>query len=253
MPTRGQKQQVDEDVVTLGTLKEMLDQQKTQYEDLLSRQQSIFQSFITSVMDSTNKRMDNLIREVQEIKDSLQYSQAEIQDHKSRQHDLSLHIKEVEAKMDRLGADMNTIAHKSDYLENQSRRNNILFDGVPDNKQENWSRCEQKVPDILKDKLKLDPLKIEIERSHRNGKFQEEGRPRPIVVKLLRYKDKEAILQRAKHLKGSNIYVNEDFSDAVRQKRKELLPEMRAQRERGNIAFLRFDRLVVHPPRSPNA
>ncbi|KAI8514789.1 hypothetical protein Bbelb_073800 [Branchiostoma belcheri] len=142
---------------------------------------------------------------------------------------------------------------KSDYLENQSRRNNLLFDGVADNKQENWSQCEQKVRDILKDKLKLDPLKIEIERSHRNGKFQEDGRPRPIVVKLLRYKDKEVIMQRAKNLKGSNIFINEDFSDAVRQKRKELLPEMRAQRERGNIAFLRFDRLVVHPPRSPNA
>ncbi|KAI8517872.1 hypothetical protein Bbelb_038890 [Branchiostoma belcheri] len=75
--------------------------------------------------------------------------------------------------------------------ENQSCRNNILFDRVPDNKQENWSQCEQKVRDILKDKLKLALLKIEIERSHRNGKFQEDGRPRPIVVKLLRYKDKE--------------------------------------------------------------
>lgn len=148
-----------------------------------------------------------------------------------------------------LGADISTIVQKYDYLENQSRRNNILIDGVPDNKQENWSQCEQKVREILKDKLKLDPLKIEIEHAHRNGKFQEDGRPRPIVTKLLRYKDKEVIMQRAKYLKGSNIFINEDFSEAVRQKRKDLLPEMRAARERGNVAFLRFDRLIVHPPR----
>ncbi|KAI8517806.1 hypothetical protein Bbelb_038230 [Branchiostoma belcheri] len=107
--------------------------------------------------------------------------------------------------MNRLGADMNTIANKFDYLENQSRRNNTLFDGVPDKKQENWSQCEQKVRDILlKGQTQAGSIKIEIERSHRNGKFQEDGRPRPIVVKLLRYKDKEVILQRAsqgiKHL-----------------------------------------------------
>lgn len=251
MPTRGQKQQADHDVVSFGTLKEMLDQQKAQYEDLLRRQQSTFQSFITSIMDSTNKRMDNLIREIQEIKDSLQYSQAEIIDYKTNQHSMSLNIKEVVVKMDRLESVMSTIVKKSDSLENQSRRNNILIDGVPDNKQESWSQCEKKVREILKDKLKLDPLKIEIERSHRNGKYQEDGRPRPIVAKLLRYKDKEVIMQRAKYLKRSNIFINEDFSDAVRQKRKELLPEMRAARERGNVAFLRFDQLVVYPPRNP--
>ncbi|CAH1241749.1 Hypp6412 [Branchiostoma lanceolatum] len=227
----------------------MLAQQKAQYEDLLQRQQSTFQSFISTVMDSNNKRMNSLIREVQEIKDSLQYSQAEIEDSKTKQQDQNQSIKDVESKLDRVGVELSTIVNKADYLENQSRRNNILIDGVPDNKQENWTQCEQKVREILKDKLKLGPLKIEIERSHRNGKFQEDGRPRPIVAKLLRYKDKEVIMQKAKFLKGSNIYNNEDFSEAVRQKRKDLLPEMRAARERGNVAYLRFDRLVVHPPR----
>lgn len=35
------------------------------------------------------------------------------------------------------------------------------------------------------------------------------------------------------------MYINEDFTDAVRQKRKELMPKLKAEREKGNIEFLR--------------
>lgn len=55
------------------------------------------------------------------------------------------------------------------------------------------------------------------------------------------------ILQRAKCLKGSMSYINEDYTDAVRQKRKELMPKLRAARDRGDITFLRHDRLIIYP------
>ncbi|CAH1258205.1 Hypp1974 [Branchiostoma lanceolatum] len=116
-------------------------------------------------------------------------------------------------------------------------------------KEETWEESEQKVRNLLKDKLQLDPKKVEIERAHRNGRFQADRRPRSIVTKLLRYKDKQGILQRAKNLKGTHIFINEDYSEAFRQKRRELIPELKAARERGNVAYLRFDRLIVHPPR----
>jgi hypothetical protein len=54
-------------------------------------------------------------------------------------------------------------------------------------------------------------------------------------------------MEKAKCLKGTNVYINEDYSDAVRQKRKELIPAMKAAGERGEIAFLRYDKLIVHP------
>lgn len=80
---------------------------------------------------------------------------------------------------------------------------------------------------------------IEVEQVHRAGKPVSGGnRPRSIVVKFVKYKDKSLILQRAKRLKGSMIYINEDYTDAVCQKRNELMPKLRAARERGDIAFL---------------
>lgn len=71
-----------------------------------------------------------------------------------------------------------------------------------------------------------------MEMAHRNGTFFPDGRPRSIVVKLLRYKDKKEILRRAKCLKETNIFINEDFSEKVRLKRKELPPGLIEERKK---------------------
>lgn len=71
-----------------------------------------------------------------------------------------------------------------------------------------------------------------------------------MVLKLLPFKDKEEILKRAKCLKVTNFFINEDFSESFRQKQKELLPQLKAKRLKGNIASLKYNKLVVHPPRS---
>lgn len=68
-------------------------------------------------------------------------------------------------------------------------------------------------------------------------------RPGPIVVKFLRFKDKVAVLERAKNLRGIYLFLNKDYPEAVRQKRKELIPAMKAARSRGDIAY-------TLPPRS---
>lgn len=54
------------------------------------------------------------------------------------------------------------------------------------------------------------------------------------------------VLQRAKNLKGTNVFINEDFTDVVQQKKKELLPAIKAARERGDVAFLRHGRMIIH-------
>lgn len=72
---------------------------------------------------------------------------------------------------------------------------------------------------------------------------------RPVVVEFLRYEDKVAALQNARRLKETNIFISEDFTEAVGQKRRDLMPVMRAARETGDIAHLSHDRPRTHPPR----
>lgn len=54
---------------------------------------------------------------------------------------------------------------------------------------------------LVLDGLSLDGGKIQIEHAQRVGKFQEQGRPRQIVVKLLRFKDRQSILSAARKLR----------------------------------------------------
>lgn len=61
-------------------------------------------------------------------------------------------------------------------------------------------------------------------------------------------KDKLAVLDEARNLKSSGIFINEDFPEAVQQKKKALLPAMKAARETGDIAYLSYNKLIVHPP-----
>ncbi len=139
-----------------------------------------------------------------------------------------------------------SMTDKLEYLEGKTRRNNLVFDGVAEAPGETWAETEEKITMILKEKLQFQH-KVEVERAHRVGKPREGDKPRPVVIKLLRYKDRDAILQRAKSLKGTRIFINEDYTDTVRRKRKELMPELRAARERGDIAYLRNDKLIIHP------
>ena len=73
-------------------------------------------------------------------------------------------------------------------------------------------------------------------------------RPRPIVVRFLRFKDKKAVLERAKNLRGKYIFLNKDYPEAVVQKRKEPIPAMKAARERRDIAYICYARHIIHRP-----
>jgi len=50
-------------------------------------------------------------------------------------------------------------------------------------------------------------------------------------------------------MRGTSIYINEDLSDLVRQRRREQLPQLKEERQKGNFAFFMYDKLIVHLPR----
>lgn len=123
------------------------------------------------------------------------------------------------------------------------RRTNIV-DGISDEKDESWMKSEVKVREILSSKLGLDDSEMEIERAHRIGQYQEGVSPEKLLVNFY---VKQTIMSSAKRLKGTNIFINEDFSEAFQLKRRELLPKLSAARDRGERAILKYDKLVILP------
>lgn len=248
------------ELVTMASVRklinQMMAQQKAHYVEILDRQTDTFNKFVRVILDSTNERLDSMNRNVQEIKDSIHYTQREVDDIKAKVSKLSVDHNTLENGMRTLCDGFVTLENKADYLENQSRRNNLIFEGIEESARESWADTEGKVRKIISEKLKLDAGAMHIERAHRSGKpDQRADKKRPIVVKFLNFKDRELILKKRKELKNTapGVYINEDFSEAVRQKRRDLLPKLKEAWDRGDIAYLRYDRLVSHPPRERGA
>ena len=94
-------------------------------------------------------------------------------------------------------------------LEDRTRRNSLHFNGLTEDPNETWDDCERKVQDVLLNNLNIEG-NIEIDRCHRFRK-RRGTRPRTIVCRFLRFKDKQKILQNAKKLKDTGTFIYEDF------------------------------------------
>ena len=109
--------------------------------------------------------------------------------------------------------------------------------------------CETKIKNIFQEKLEIHDGII-IERARRaKGKTTRnntarKNQPRTIVRKLANYTDKSMILRNVQKLKGSGIYINEDFRKQTKNLRKELWTEVKQLRSEGKIADLNY-RIVV--------
>ena len=126
---------------------------------------------------------------------------------------------QIDKEIESLKKKLADIEDQTDYLENQSRRNNVRISGISEDVNESWSDTEEKVKSLINDNLDLDAKDMVIERAHRTGK-RLPGKPRQVVAKFLNYKDRESMIHASKQLKGTGIYINEDLSTRVIQRRK---------------------------------
>ncbi|XP_040062185.1 uncharacterized protein LOC120837076 [Ixodes scapularis] len=133
-----------------------------------------------------------------------------------------------------------------DDAENHSRRNNLIFYGIPNSTgPETFAQSEQLVIRHCRDHLNITIDPKEIERAHRLGHHTSD-RPRPVIVKFTFYKTKDTILSNGRKFKGTSFSVGEDFSRPVQNARKHLLAFAKSK----NTPFsLRFKTLLMGPKR----
>ncbi len=196
--------------------------------------------------------------------------------------DIIKRVVNLEGQVYDLKKENESLVRKLDALENQSRRNNLIVYGLPEDEKENWDQSEEKVKAFMKEKLQIDD-DIAIERAHRLGKRrkvtqndegndvigndgregenEQEGdnppdttryKSRPVIMKFSSWKDRELVLSASRDkLKGqkTGFKVIEDFSDRVREARRSLIPQLIRYREihtdTSTKVYLRYDKLVV--------
>ena len=129
---------------------------------------------------------------------------------------------------------------KVDDLEGRSKRSNLIFYGMPRDRNETNVDCEDNVRKLITDKLEL-KKSIDFDRVHRISSKPDS----PIIACCSSYKDKVLILKAKRKLKDSNVFIGEDFSGRVREIRKKLSPHLKSAKRDGKRASMIFDHLIV--------
>lgn len=101
-------------------MREPLDQQKKLYKELLQQQESNVKVCVHTFMDTTNTRMDAILKELQELKISLHFTQKKVDDLKAASTNLSSNSKANEADTHKLAESMIAINNEADVLDGKS-------------------------------------------------------------------------------------------------------------------------------------
>lgn len=194
--------------------------------ELLSGQNNITQqiSGLSSRVASFEERLTKMEQSIVSI--------AEIAPRLSELEQTVAHLREIVSKLGR----------KNDDLENRSRRNNLVIYGLAENSGETSDELLETVTELISSKLEVKCS--DIERCHRLG-VRKSNNPRPVIIKLLDFRTKVAILSNASKLKSTKIFINEDFSVRVRQIRRELWQNSAEIRQNAKKAKLHYDHLLV--------
>lgn len=165
-------------------------------------------------LDIQLKEMDRKLDEYKKVKEIAEQNRAVIYE-----------LKKENAS---LGREIENLKHKLISNEAQSRRNNLIFEGLMENQNETWTDCENKIYELLETKLGIQNAKtlIKFERVHRLGPYIPDNK-RAVVAKFSFYKDRDTVWKKRSSLKGTNIWISEDYPVEIQSARKILFPIMR--------------------------
>lgn len=166
------------------------------------------ETMVTTKIEELEKKFQNVEDEVKKLKDDVDDS-----------------INHVESM---LKDDIDLTWEYAVRNEQYSRKNNLRVLGLAEDEREN---LEEKFIKFVEDNLEEEISTDEIEIIHRIGArrsgggeqgSRRDGKPRPVIVKLLSHKSKMKILLKRKMLKGKGLVIVEDMADDIVKRLKEL-------------------------------
>ena len=122
---------------------------------------------------------------------------------------------------------LKTLAYKSIDIEARSRRNNLIFWGLVENRNEN---CFALIRQFIKNELDLDADNMYLARAHRLGPVKKFVglRKRPLIVNFRDYCDTQSIMSNAHLLRGTPFSVDQDLPKEISAARKLLWAEIKS-------------------------
>ena len=199
-------------------------------------------STVNDKFDSLETRQKDIERRLTEVEASLEFGHNEREDMKKT-------LESVPEVQD-LVEGYRRLENKVEDLENRSRRNNFIIYNIPEDA-EGETPCEDFMADLLENHMKIKTrpgakYPIIIERAHRLGDKKRAQKPRPMIAKVLNWRDRQyimktapAILKESKY-RNNSLFVGDDVSANVRKQRKRLAEHMKKLRDDNQFACIPF-------------
>ncbi|KAL4000837.1 signal-regulatory protein delta [Sarotherodon galilaeus] len=207
---------------------------------------------IVDILESIDERLSSfdarlslveiLHREFKSLKESLEFSQQQVQRLPAENAMLWDSVKSLAKNVTQLNIENKKIKETVINLQARSMRDNLVFSGIPESSRED---PETTVRSFIKTHLKLPEYTVKnigFDRVHRIGAPKTgSGRPHPIVAKFGHFKQKEQVKSHGRELKGTDFSVNNQFPREILERRK----VRRSFIQKGSRAVIAVDRLYV--------
>ena len=204
---------------------------------------------MTSRLDEIAVDIKSAKHEINELRNSVQYSQVEldrvvnqIQNIEKMQSNIAKNATDIAMLQD----ENVQLKQKLERYESYSRRDNLVVCGLEETEDEDVESVTQQ---FFQQLLKEDYQPIPVVRSHRLGSRSNAGNGkqtgRPFIIRFQSYSDRTKIWNKRQALQGTNLWLKEDFPVGIEQNRKRLYPILKEARSKGMKASLSADRLRI--------
>lgn len=191
-------------------------------------------------MEQKQKQSD-----MNEIKEMFDFIRENMQVMDGKLSDVIKELRDTKLENAAMKTEIKAQGMKIANLEREIRKKNLIFKGIMEDEKEDFELTKHKTIKIC-ESLGV-PIKPEfdVDQVRRIGK-QIPGKPRPILLQLTTTNKKFEILGKTKGLRGSNIWIDEDYPKEIQEERKILVSEMKEAWKKGEKAQLRYNKLIIN-------
>lgn len=237
-----------------GTRKASSSQQKT----VQIKKPSIPQPGKGASMSDWGKFFSEQVKSINENLESLaessNFSCAQSTDSLGKLNTLSKTVQSISDKMSLLSRENSQLRNENQLLQERliklechSRRQNVVFEGIPEQNDETTKACKDKVMEKI-NAIPNVPESIKISRCHRVGPLRKD-QTRAIKCYVESFDDKVKLFRACRKKLEEGVAIHDDFPPEVEERRKILKPILKAALlldDYKNNSYLNVDRLMIN-------
>ncbi|CAH1116244.1 unnamed protein product [Phaedon cochleariae] len=186
---------------------------------------------------------------MEEILKQIKNMESKIDDKLNAMHDdlRNIKLENLQIKKENRDLKQEQMRHqvRIDDIEREIRKKNLIIYGIKeerDNPNENLRKIVKDIASRIEIGINEREDVADISRMGKSI----DNKDRPIMVELKSGSLRNEMLREAKKLKGTGVFLSEDFSKHIQEQRKILKEEMKQARQRGHKANLNYNRLYIN-------